>query len=78
MLPLRPGLAIFNPEWYPLTEEFKKLMKMNDWELIPAANPVYVHKNKCYLIEHLLARAEHSLCRSARDGLHGAAGQAGI
>lgn len=50
MLPLRPGLAIFNPEWYPLTEEFRKLMKMNDWELIPAAKPVYVHKNKCYLI----------------------------
>ena len=50
MLPLRPGLALYNPEWYPLTEEFKKLMKMNDWELIPAAKPVYVHKNKCYLI----------------------------
>jgi glycine amidinotransferase len=24
-------------------------MKMNDWELIPAAKPVYVHQNKCYL-----------------------------
>jgi glycine amidinotransferase len=50
MLPLRPGLAVYNPEWKPITEEFKKLMKMNDWELIPAADPVYVHKNKCYLI----------------------------
>jgi glycine amidinotransferase len=50
MLPLRPGLAVYNPEWYPKTEEFKKFMKINDWELIPAAKPVYVHKNKCYLI----------------------------
>jgi len=23
--------------------------KMNDWELIPAAKPLYVHKNLCYL-----------------------------
>lgn len=30
----------------PLTEEFKKLMKMNDWELIPAAKPVYVHNSR--------------------------------
>jgi glycine amidinotransferase len=49
MLPLRPGLAVYNPEWYPITEEFKKLMAMNDWELIPAAQPTYVHKNLCYL-----------------------------
>mgnify|MGYP006292924427 CR=1 FL=1 len=48
-LPLRPGLGMYNPEWYPITEEFKELMKKNDWELIPAAKPVYVHKNKCYL-----------------------------
>jgi len=50
MLPVRPGLAIYNPEWYPLTENFKKLMKMNDWELIPAAKPAHVYKNKVYLI----------------------------
>jgi len=50
MLPVRPGLAIYNPEWYPLTENFKKLMKMNDWELIPAAKPTHVYKNKAYLI----------------------------
>ncbi len=50
MLPVRPGLAIYNPEWYPLTENFKKLMKINDWELIPAAKPTHVYKNKVYLI----------------------------
>jgi len=50
MLPVRPGLVIYNPEWYPLTENFKKLMKMNDWELIPAAKPTHVYKNKVYLI----------------------------
>ncbi|NOR13233.1 MAG: serine/threonine protein kinase, partial [Candidatus Aminicenantes bacterium] len=25
-LPLRPGLGVYNPEWHPITEEFKKLM----------------------------------------------------
>lgn len=49
LLPLRPGLAVYNPEWHPITEEAVKLLKMNDWELIPAAKPMYVHKNKCYL-----------------------------
>jgi glycine amidinotransferase len=49
MLPVRPGLAIYNPEWPPITEEFWKLFKMNDWELIPAARPVYVHKAGCRL-----------------------------
>jgi glycine amidinotransferase len=49
-LPLRPGLGIYNPEWPPITEEFKKLMAINDWELVPAVEPVYVHKNQCYLI----------------------------
>jgi glycine amidinotransferase len=49
-LPLRPGLGVYNPEWPPITEEFKSLMAKNDWELIPAAEPVYVHKNQCYLI----------------------------
>ncbi|MBA7549708.1 hypothetical protein ES705_42201 [subsurface metagenome] len=48
-LPMRPGLGIYNTEWYQMKEEFKKLMKMNDWELIPAAKPLYVHKNLCYL-----------------------------
>jgi glycine amidinotransferase len=45
MLPVRPGLAIYNPEAAPVNDEFWKLMKINDWELIPAAKPVYVHKS---------------------------------
>lgn len=49
-LPLRPGLRVYNPEWSPLTEEFKTLMAMNARELVPAAERVYVHKNQCYLI----------------------------
>jgi glycine amidinotransferase len=49
MLPVRPGLAIYNPEWPPITEEVWKLFKMNDWELIPAAKPTYVHKAGCRL-----------------------------
>jgi glycine amidinotransferase len=49
LVPLRPGLCIYNPDWSPRTEECKKLFEMNDWELIPAARPTYVHKNKVYL-----------------------------
>jgi len=49
LVPLRPGLAIYNPDWKPRTEEIWELFKKNDWELVPAARPVYVHKNKCYL-----------------------------
>jgi glycine amidinotransferase len=48
MIP-RPGLCIYNPDWKPRTPEFRELFKKNDWELIPAARPVYVHKNKVYL-----------------------------
>ena len=59
---------MYNPDWSPRTEEVKKLFKMNDWELIPAARPTHVHKNKVYLTgstkaspgfdEHLLHRPQ--------------------
>jgi len=49
LVPLRPGLAVYNPDWKPRTKELWELFKKNDWELIPAARPVYVHKNKVYL-----------------------------
>jgi glycine amidinotransferase len=44
MLPVRPGLAIYNPVKKPFTPEFWELMKKNDWELVPAAKPVWVGK----------------------------------
>jgi glycine amidinotransferase len=49
LVPLRPGLAIYNPDWKPRTQQLWELFKKNDWELIPAARPTYVHKNKVYL-----------------------------
>lgn len=49
LTPLRPGLCLYNPDWAPRTPEFWELFKKNDWELIPAARPVYVHRNKVYL-----------------------------
>ncbi len=49
LMPLRPGLAMYNPDWKPRTPEFWELFKINDWELIPAARPTYVHKNKIRL-----------------------------
>jgi glycine amidinotransferase len=49
LVPMRPGLAIYNPDWAPRTPELWELFKKNDWELIPAARPTRVHKNKVYL-----------------------------
>ena len=48
-VPLRPGLCMYNPDWAPRTPEVWDLFKKNDWELIPAARPTRVHKNKIYL-----------------------------
>jgi glycine amidinotransferase len=49
LVPLRPGLCMYNPDWAPRTPEALELFKQNDWELIPAARPTRVHKNKVYL-----------------------------
>ncbi|MAF33503.1 MAG: serine/threonine protein kinase [Desulfobacterales bacterium] len=48
-VPLKPGLCMYNPDWAPRTPEVWELFKKNDWELIPAARPTRVHKNKVYL-----------------------------
>ncbi|MBC8511998.1 MAG: serine/threonine protein kinase [Dehalococcoidia bacterium] len=47
----RPGLCLYNEDWKPRTPEFWELFKKNDWELIPAARPTYVHKNLVYLTD---------------------------
>ena len=41
LIPLRPGLMMYNPEWHPINPELKELLRINDWELVPAADPVY-------------------------------------
>ena len=46
LVPLRPGLCMYNPDWPPYTAELWDLFKRNDWELVPAARPVHVHRNK--------------------------------
>jgi glycine amidinotransferase len=45
LLPLRPGLAIYNPFGPIHTKEAWDLFKLNDWELIPAAEPMHYYKN---------------------------------
>jgi glycine amidinotransferase len=50
LIPLRPGLAVYNPEWPAITEEMGKLFKMNDWELIPAAKPMYSYDTPTTLL----------------------------
>ena len=47
---LRPGLAIHNPNWHPTTEDFKELFRINDWELIPAAQPTHHQKDSVNII----------------------------
>ena len=44
LTPVRPGLAIYNPVKKPFTPEFFEIMKKNDWELVPAAPPTWVHQ----------------------------------
>ena len=47
---VRPGLAVYNPEWPPITENALKLFKMNGWELIAAAKPVHWYDNKVTIL----------------------------
>ena len=49
LVPLRPGLAMYNPDWKPRTQELWELFKQNDWELIPGVRATYVHKSPIYL-----------------------------
>ncbi|GAJ17866.1 unnamed protein product, partial [marine sediment metagenome] len=48
-VPLRPGLAMFCPDEAPHTPEFVELFKKNDWQLLPAAEPIAIHNNKVSL-----------------------------
>jgi len=41
LIPLRPGLMMYNPEFYPIMPELKELLETNDWEFVPAAEPVH-------------------------------------
>ena len=43
-IPLRPGLALSNRQRVPLTEEMKQLFAMNDWEIVPCAEPALEEK----------------------------------
>jgi glycine amidinotransferase len=52
LIALRPGLAIYNPEIPILTEEAANLLKMNDWELVPAARPIHVYKDAVNILGH--------------------------
>jgi len=45
LLPLRPGLAVHNPT-KPLSDDMKKFFKMNDWEIIEAAEPTHHYEGK--------------------------------
>jgi len=48
-VPLREGLVMTNPDWAPRNPEVFELFKINGWEMIEAARPTRVHKNKVYL-----------------------------
>jgi len=44
-IPLRPGLALTNPDWPPRTPEFVELCKKNDWQLVDSVRHSQVHNN---------------------------------
>jgi len=46
-VPIRPGLALSNPQRIILTPELKELFRNNDWEIVEAAEPA--HKEKAPL-----------------------------
>jgi glycine amidinotransferase len=50
LVPLRPGLCMYNPKWHYITPELENFFKINDWELIPAAEPVHVYDVKCGVV----------------------------
>ena len=47
---LGPGRMLYNTCWTVITPEFLELMKINDWEMIPAAGPEAIYHHKCYLL----------------------------
>lgn len=49
LVPLRPGLCMYNPDWAPRTPKLWELFKRNDWELVPAARPVHVYTSKVFV-----------------------------
>ena len=52
LIALRPGLFIVNPDDPIITEEAKKLFKMNDWELVEAARPTHHYKDTVNVFGH--------------------------
>jgi glycine amidinotransferase len=46
LVPLREGLAMYNPDWSPITDELWELFEKNDWELVPAARPSHVYESE--------------------------------
>jgi len=47
---LRPGLVMYNPDRPPRNPKLWDLFKKNDWEMIPAVEPTYVHNQKVALV----------------------------
>ena len=54
LVPLRPGLAVYNPEEPVYTKETIELFRINDWELIPAAPPVHYYQDSVSVLGHAM------------------------
>jgi len=71
-VPLRPGLVLSNPQRIILTPDLKKLFKMNDWEIVEAAEPAHREKAplsfcSVWLSFNLLALNEKTICVEATE-----------
>ena len=56
---VRPGMAIICPGKPPMTPEALELFKINDWELIPAVEPVYHWTDKLTLCNTVLGQGQN-------------------
>jgi glycine amidinotransferase len=55
-IPLRPGLAISNRKRVPIEPQMVELFEMNDWEIVPCAEPAFDEDTKpplCFCSEWL-------------------------
>ena len=82
LIAVRPGLAIYGLDHRPITKEMYELFRLNDWELVPAAEPTHyytkgvngviicggrIRRAKRNLDEHLSHWDPNTICVEAHE-----------
>ena len=50
LVPLRPGLCVYNPDRPNRLDDLAEFCRLNDWELLPAARPRHLYDMTCGVI----------------------------